>query len=265
MVAAQHAHLRAAAGARALDRGAGLVEDVHVADRPRRRAVGAVHPRAARPDRGEVVADAAAAPHRLGRLAQRDVDAGLAVDRLRDRITHGLHEAVDQRHVAQPRPGGGADPPAGDEPRLQRLEEQRLPDLRLGLDLGQRPRDPSPHRPRHVRAVELALRLPWRISRAARRGLRPARAGRRRWRREGLSGLFMGGIFRCDRTPYLACPSHLLKLCVGCDSVEDLTDWQAARLAEARAAGDAALRLPRHPDVADGARPSCWPAARSTG
>src|SRR5688500_3484464 len=30
---------------------------------------------------------------------------------------------------------------------------------------------------------------------------------------------------------------HLLKLCVGCDSVEDLVEWQAGRLAEARAAG----------------------------
>ena len=32
-------------------------------------------------------------------------------------------------------------------------------------------------------------------------------------------------------------PLHLLKLCVGCDSVDDLAEWQAARLAEARAAG----------------------------
>jgi len=30
---------------------------------------------------------------------------------------------------------------------------------------------------------------------------------------------------------------HLLKLCVGADGVDDLVDWQAARLAEARAAG----------------------------
>jgi hypothetical protein len=30
---------------------------------------------------------------------------------------------------------------------------------------------------------------------------------------------------------------HLLKLCVGCESVEDLLDWQAARAAERRAAG----------------------------
>jgi hypothetical protein len=30
---------------------------------------------------------------------------------------------------------------------------------------------------------------------------------------------------------------HLLKLCVGCESVEDLLDWQAARAAERRAGG----------------------------
>lgn len=30
---------------------------------------------------------------------------------------------------------------------------------------------------------------------------------------------------------------HLLKLCVGADVVEDLTEWQAARIAEAEAAG----------------------------
>ena len=34
-------------------------------------------------------------------------------------------------------------------------------------------------------------------------------------------------------------PLHLLKLCVGCDSVDDLMRWQAERLAEARAAGSA--------------------------
>jgi hypothetical protein len=32
-------------------------------------------------------------------------------------------------------------------------------------------------------------------------------------------------------------PLHILKLCVGCDSVEDLAGWQAARVAEARASG----------------------------
>jgi hypothetical protein len=31
---------------------------------------------------------------------------------------------------------------------------------------------------------------------------------------------------------------HLLKLCVGCDGVDDLVGWQAERAAERRAAGD---------------------------
>lgn len=30
---------------------------------------------------------------------------------------------------------------------------------------------------------------------------------------------------------------HLLKLCVGCESIDDLASWQAVRLAEARTAG----------------------------
>jgi hypothetical protein len=34
---------------------------------------------------------------------------------------------------------------------------------------------------------------------------------------------------------------HLLKLCVGADGVEDLIEWQAERIAERRAAGEAAF------------------------
>jgi hypothetical protein len=36
----------------------------------------------------------------------------------------------------------------------------------------------------------------------------------------------------------VAATVHLLKLCVGADAVEDLTEWQAARMAERRAAGE---------------------------
>jgi hypothetical protein len=36
----------------------------------------------------------------------------------------------------------------------------------------------------------------------------------------------------------MAATLHLLKLCVGCDSVEDLVGWQAARVAERCAAGE---------------------------
>jgi hypothetical protein len=35
----------------------------------------------------------------------------------------------------------------------------------------------------------------------------------------------------------MAATLHLLKLCVGADGVEDLVDWQTARMAERRAAG----------------------------
>ena len=31
---------------------------------------------------------------------------------------------------------------------------------------------------------------------------------------------------------------HLIKLCVGCDSIEDLADWQAERLKARRKAGE---------------------------
>ncbi|HEX5999734.1 MAG TPA: DUF1489 domain-containing protein [Hyphomicrobiaceae bacterium] len=33
-------------------------------------------------------------------------------------------------------------------------------------------------------------------------------------------------------------PLHLIKLCVGCESIEDLASWQAERLAERRKAGE---------------------------
>ena len=158
MVAAQHAHLRAAAGAGALDGGAGLVEDVHVADRPRGGAVGAAHPRAARADRREVVADAAAAAHGLGRLAERDVDAGLAVDGLGDRIAHRLHEAVDQRDVADPRARRRVDPPAGDEAVLERLQEHGLPGAAGSASTAASARATRRRTARAiVRAVEVAL------------------------------------------------------------------------------------------------------------
>jgi hypothetical protein len=36
---------------------------------------------------------------------------------------------------------------------------------------------------------------------------------------------------------------HLVKLCVGCDSIEDLASWQAERLKARRRAGEKAPRL----------------------
>jgi hypothetical protein len=38
-------------------------------------------------------------------------------------------------------------------------------------------------------------------------------------------------------------PLHLIKLCVGCDSIEDLADWQAERLRARRRAGEKKPRL----------------------
>ena len=45
---------------------------------------------------------------------------------------------------------------------------------------------------------------------------------------------------------------NLIKLCVGADSIEDLTGWQAT----ARAKGPDGLAAPRHPDVAQARRRS---------
>ena len=59
--------------------------------------MGAFDLRATRADTREVVAHATAAPHGLGRLAQRFVNAGVAaLVHALDAVTHGLHEAVDQ-------------------------------------------------------------------------------------------------------------------------------------------------------------------------
>jgi hypothetical protein len=37
-------------------------------------------------------------------------------------------------------------------------------------------------------------------------------------------------------------PLHLIKLCVGCDSVEDLAEWIDEQLAKARAKGKPVVR-----------------------
>ncbi len=139
VVAAQHAHLRAAARAGGLHRFAAAVEDAHVAHRARGVALRGRDPRALRADAREVVADATAAAHRLGRFRQRGVDAGVAVFDLADRIAHRLHEAVDQRRL-QPRARGRLDAAGGDESGLQRLGEALLPMRALVFALGLRQR-----------------------------------------------------------------------------------------------------------------------------
>ncbi|MNL03155.1 hypothetical protein D3C87_1236810 [compost metagenome] len=146
VVAAQHAHLGAAPGAGGLHGGAGGIEYLHERDRAGRARVRRAHQRPAGADGREVVAHPAAAPHGLGRLGHRRVDAGLAVTRLGNRVAHGLDKAVDQRGL-DTRAGGGIDPPCRHEAVLQRPEEARGPHLApVGrLDLGQRTRHAGTH------------------------------------------------------------------------------------------------------------------------
>ena len=98
VIDAQHAHLRATPRSSALNRGARLVEHVHVAARAAGDGVRALDEGALGPDAREVIAHATAATHGFGGFAQRFVDAGVAlvVDAL-NRVAHGLHKAVDQR------------------------------------------------------------------------------------------------------------------------------------------------------------------------
>ncbi len=43
---------------------------------------------------------------------------------------------------------------------------------------------------------------------------------------------------------------HLIKLCVGAASIEELADWQKARAAERKKAGKGCAHLPHHvPDA----------------
>ena len=126
MVAAQDAHLRAASAAGGLDGLAGAIEHAHVGHRAGGARVRALHVGTLGTDRGEVVADAAAPAHRLGGLLERGVDAGLAVDDLRDRVADRLYEAVDERR-RHGDTGGGVDATGGDEARLHRLGEAPLP------------------------------------------------------------------------------------------------------------------------------------------
>jgi hypothetical protein len=146
VIAAEHAHLRAAPGAGRLDGFARPVEDAHVRHRAARARLRAAHVRALRTDRREVVADTAAAPHRLGGLRERRVDPGATVGHLGDRIADGLDEAVDER-CREIGAGGGADPPGGHEALLLRLEEPRLPAgaLVLGFGGGEGAGDPAAH------------------------------------------------------------------------------------------------------------------------
>ncbi len=112
-----------------------------------------------RADRGEVVADAAAAAHGLGGLRQGGVDAGTAVDDFGDGVADRLHEAVDQRRL-QVGAGGGIDAAGRHEAVLLRLEEEFLPmtSFVFRLDGGQRARHAGAH-VMHVLFVALGVFL----------------------------------------------------------------------------------------------------------
>ncbi len=139
VVAAQHAHLRAAPRAGRLDRLAAAIEDAHVAHRARSVALCRRHPRTGRADAREVVADAAAAAHRLRRFGQCGVDAGVAVFIVTDRVADRLHEAVDQRRL-QSRARRRLDAAGRDEAAAQRLEKTRFPMCALVVAFGLRER-----------------------------------------------------------------------------------------------------------------------------
>jgi len=146
VVAAQHAHLGAAARAGGFDRLARLVEHAHVGHRAAGARTRALHLGALRPDGREVVADAAAAAHGLGRLLQRGIDARLPSTTSEIESPTGCTKQLIS--VAwKPDAGGGVDAPGGDEAFLLRLQEAALPmgAPLLGLGLRQRARHAAAH------------------------------------------------------------------------------------------------------------------------
>ena len=165
MVAAQHPHLRPAPRAGRLHGFARAVEHAHIGNRAAGARMGALHLGALGADRREVVAHAAAAAHRFGRLLQRGVDTGLAVDDLRDRVPDRLHEAVDQRGLHRD-PGRGIDPAGRNEAVLERTHEAALPvrALVLRLRLGQRARHAAAHL-LDARLLALGVLLDQRVAR----------------------------------------------------------------------------------------------------
>ena len=146
MVAAQHAHLRAAPRAGRLHGLAGAVEHAHVGERAAGARVGALDLGALGTDRREIVADAAAAPHGFGGLLQRVIDARLAVGDAGDRVADRLHETVDQRRLVG-QSGCRIDAAGGHEAVFLRAEEHFFPVLALFrvFRLGQAARHAAAH------------------------------------------------------------------------------------------------------------------------
>ena len=134
VVAAQHAHLRATTGAGRFHRLARAVEHAHVGHRAGGVRCRALDQRALGADGGEVIAHTATAAHGFGGLGECGVDAGAAVDRFGDRVTHRLHEAVDQRG-GQRRTRGAVDAAGGDEAFFLGFEKARFPMCALVFSL----------------------------------------------------------------------------------------------------------------------------------
>ncbi len=137
------AHLRPAATTGGGDGEAHLVVDVHERQRPRGVSPGTGDESPARPERGELIADAATGFEREPGLVHLAQDV---VHRVMDRPRDG---AVDRGGVelVLARTGIGHDPSCRDGPLSERPKEALvpIPALRLGrLDLGQRTRHPLP-------------------------------------------------------------------------------------------------------------------------
>ena len=133
----ERAHLRAAAAAGRGHGEAHLVVDIHEGHRARRVRAGAGDERAARAQRRELVADAAAGLQRQAGLVDLVEDA---VHRVLDGARHG---AVDGRGggLVLERAGVGRDAAGGDRPAAQRPDEALVPVLLLlggRLGVGQR-------------------------------------------------------------------------------------------------------------------------------
>ena len=60
-------------------------------------------------------------------------------------------------------------------------------------------------------------------------------------------------------------PLHLIKLCVGCDSVQDLKDWIKEQLAKKKKSGEAGRNASIAPAWSRSASMNCSTAARSIG
>ena len=144
MIATKHGHLCPAARTSGFDGLARLVENLHVRQRAARAAISAFHPCTLGANAGEVVTDAAAAPHRFRGLVEGVVDANISAD-TRNAVADRLHEAIDQGGL-EIRSGGCVDAAARDEPvHLRAIESPRPSFTRVrSFDQRERVRYPAP-------------------------------------------------------------------------------------------------------------------------